>query len=116
MKAWVTQLGSVITENAQRGQQQDTTGSEETGQDHSPGEWRRVKGAWPFSGSHLLGPLAGNPVIIMETLTQQESLSDCVPEHMKDTLVTPEILKGLIQGLLDLLEKEIKSQGDPGYT
>ena len=52
----------------------------------------------------------------METLTQQESLSECVPEHMKDTLVTPEMLKGLIQGLLDLLEKEIKSQSDQGYT
>lgn len=49
---------------------------------------------WLYSSSHPLGSLARNqqgPESIIETLISQ---NEHVPEHIKDTLVTPEIVVG----------------------
>lgn len=105
----------MLTKNPQKSQQQETARSEEevgstTDQKSSIGSEE-----WPLylmcSSSHPLGPLVGNmqcPEGIMEILT---SWNECVPEHMEDTLVIPEILilVGFFEGLLDLVKKEMWS-------
>lgn len=63
---------------------------------------------WLCPSSRPLGPLEETHSAqgIMGT---QASWSERGPEHIKDTLVTPEILVGLFEGLLDLMKKEMCS-------
>lgn len=79
------------------------------GQNHSLGKQRRVKELASIcdcaTEAHPLGSLTRNiwcPEGIVGALISQNKH---VPKKMKDTLVTPEIIVRLFEGLLDLVKK-----------